>query len=146
MGPVTLHFAPDLSIVLPEPSSHRTLSISRRLWPSSLLLCSWLALNRSSISGRRVLDLGSGSGICGLLAARLGAEYVVLQDVPGEGETGRVQRELFEANGLSAYGQLGMWWGDIPPDPIGPIDLIISSDTFYEQDRNKFLVFILPDV
>ncbi len=50
------------------------------LWPASALLCEQLLGYPELIRGRRVLELGSGVGLVGLLAARAGAAHVTLSD------------------------------------------------------------------
>ena len=50
------------------------------IWPASLVLCDFLKRNSELVRGKRVLELGSGTGIAGLYAAKLGAEHVTLTD------------------------------------------------------------------
>jgi len=50
-------------------------------WASGLALARWIAANPTVVTGRQVLDFGSGSGIAGLAAARAGAARVVCCDL-----------------------------------------------------------------
>jgi len=50
------------------------------VWPASLVMCEFLKRNPELVKGKRVLELGSGTGIVGLYAAKLGAEHVTLTD------------------------------------------------------------------
>lgn len=43
------------------------------VWPASLVMCEFLKRNPELVKGKRVLELGSGTGIVGLYAAKLGA-------------------------------------------------------------------------
>lgn len=43
------------------------------IWPSSLLLCAWLARQGDALAGARCLDLGCGLGLSALVGAWLGA-------------------------------------------------------------------------
>eukprot|EP00898_Chlorokybus_atmophyticus_P002001 jgi/Chlat1/2801/Chrsp187S02964 len=52
-----------------------------RVWYSALLLGQWLARHPSNIIGKRVLELGAGLGVCGFVAAAIGAKEVVFTDV-----------------------------------------------------------------
>lgn len=52
--------------------------IGGEIWPAAVAMCDWLANN--TIAGTRVLELGSGTGACGLYAAGLGASHVLLTD------------------------------------------------------------------
>ena len=50
------------------------------VWPSALVMCDYLKRNPEIVKGKRVLELGSGTGIVGLYAAKLGAKHVTLTD------------------------------------------------------------------
>lgn len=55
-----------------------------RVWGAARLLSRQIAEEPSVASGQRVLELGAGCGLCGLLCARLGATSVTLTDaLPG---------------------------------------------------------------
>jgi predicted nicotinamide N-methyase len=51
-------------------------------WASGIALCRYLASNRDLIKNKRILDLGSGTGLVGLLCARINALHVTLTDLP----------------------------------------------------------------
>jgi predicted nicotinamide N-methyase len=56
------------------------------VWASARLLCDFLTLHSASlVRGKRVLELGSGPGLCGLECGRLGAAAVMLTDLPEVG-------------------------------------------------------------
>ncbi|GIL54339.1 hypothetical protein Vafri_9920 [Volvox africanus] len=57
--------------------------LGAKVWMVAHMLCLELASNRGLVAGQRVLELGSGCGVCGLAAAALGAGHVVLTDVEG---------------------------------------------------------------
>lgn len=51
------------------------------VWPAARALCRWQAdLAEEELVGARVLELGAGTGACGLFAAGLGASSVCLTD------------------------------------------------------------------
>jgi predicted nicotinamide N-methyase len=45
------------------------------MWPSAVVLSQWLVTNPSVVLGKRVLEIGAGCGLTGLIAARLQKEY-----------------------------------------------------------------------
>ncbi len=57
------------------------------------------AINRAGLQGSTVLDIGSGSGLLAMLAARAGARHVVTCEAVEP--VARVAREIIAANGLS---------------------------------------------
>ncbi|MBN3303452.1 EFMT3 methyltransferase, partial [Amia calva] len=57
------------------------LGVAAQVWDSALCLCRYLEQQQCVFSGQRVIELGSGTGILGILAARLGAQ-VTLTDLP----------------------------------------------------------------
>ena len=54
--------------------------IGGEVWPAATALCAWLANHTAEVQGTRVLELGAGTGVCGLYAAALGASRVLLTD------------------------------------------------------------------
>ena len=42
-----------------------------RLWPTALVLSNWLCEHPEVVAGKRVVELGSGTGVVGLVCARI---------------------------------------------------------------------------
>ena len=54
--------------------------VGARVWAVAHTICQALASNPVVVRNRSVLELGAGCGVCGLLAAKLGAQDVVISD------------------------------------------------------------------
>jgi predicted nicotinamide N-methyase len=54
--------------------------VGKKIWPAANDLVSLIQVNPHLIRGKRVLELGSGTGICGISAGVLGAACVVVTD------------------------------------------------------------------
>lgn len=54
--------------------------VGAKVWAAALYLCNLLAENPKLVTGRDVLEVGAGCGICGILAAKLSASSVTLSD------------------------------------------------------------------
>ena len=52
------------------------------VWDSAILLAWWIIKHPDVILQKRVAELGAGTGVPGLIAAKLGASEVVLTDLP----------------------------------------------------------------
>jgi len=79
VAPITLEHEPD---GLPSAGDDAADGTNLRLWPSSLVLSQWLCAHPEFVVGKRVVELGAGSGAVGLVCAALGASSVTLTDVP----------------------------------------------------------------
>ena len=55
--------------------------IAFRVWEAALVLCDFMVAT-GMVRGRKVLDLGSGPGLTGLVASALGATRVIVTDLP----------------------------------------------------------------
>lgn len=53
-----------------------------RLWPTAIELSTFLCEHPEMVAGKRIVELGAGSGAVGLVCAALGAASVTLTDVP----------------------------------------------------------------
>ncbi len=98
------------------------------LWPSALALSEYVLENRLDFVNKRVLELGSGLGLCGIAATRAGAQ-VLFSDY--EFQALKMIRTNFRRNfnRLPAV-ELFDWR---KPESDGSFDIIIASDVLYES-------------
>jgi predicted nicotinamide N-methyase len=109
-------------------------------WAGGQALARYVLDHRSEVAGRRVLDLGSGSGLAAIAAAKAGAAPVVACDVDGFAE---------QAIALNAEVN-GVYVEVLRRDPLGdraPIepryDVILAGDLFYERETaERALAFL----
>ena len=117
-----------------EDSLAELFSVGGTVWPCAAALCRWLSANCDEVNGANVLELGGGTGACGLYAAACGASQVLLTDsIP---RLVKLMERNCERNVLA--GNLPsiskttlsferLVWNETPL-PEGPFDLVIGSD------------------
>lgn len=95
-------------------------------WGGGLAIARYLAEHPDAVSGRRVLDLASGSGLCAIAAAQSGAESVTAADI----DRFAVAAILLNAraNGHRVTAVLRDTLDEEPPD----VDIIVAGDVCYE--------------
>ena len=122
-------------------------AIAQEVWPCAAMLCRWLARHEDEIRGSSVLELGAGTGVCGLYAAALGASRVLLTDGAYVSEA---CRELCQHN-IDANRQLcdgarielaPLVWGDDAAVQalVGTIQWVILSDCIYNKNAQNDLL------
>lgn len=130
-GPVVLHHTPDGP--LPTDAD----GTCRRLWPTSFVLAHYLSDHPELVRGKRVVELGSGSGAVGLVCAALGAASVTLTDMP---EALPLISENAGRNAASCEGAVHVSacaWGE--PAHLeallvdGPYDVVLCCEVVYHQ-------------
>ncbi len=105
------------------------------VWPAADILCRWMAAQQQDISGSRVLELGSGTGACGIYAAALGASRVTLTDGGGD-ELLELMRCNVERN-RHLFGDADVaverlvWGGGAPCGSQRDFDYVIAADALY---------------
>ena len=140
-----------ISIVIRQQAE---LGLGGSVWDGALTLCFLLghpslqALlpSQSGWRGQRVLELGAGTGVCGIAAAALGATSVLLTDcLPC---FSRLMRHNVAANGALLSGAVSVaefeWGADIQPllssaaalsvepDQPAAFDVLLASECVYD--------------
>ncbi|NLR96632.1 methyltransferase [Rhizobium sp. P38BS-XIX] len=97
-------------------------------WGGGLVMARYLFDRPETVSGQRVLDLGSGSGIVGIAAAKAGAAKVLAADIDP------YAMAAIELNACRNAVEIETVLGDLTTDQPPMVDIICVGDLFYEAD------------
>jgi predicted nicotinamide N-methyase len=104
-------------------------------WKGSWALSTLLNLRRAKLVGKRVLELGSGTGLLGISCALSGASSVIVTDLP-------YVLPLIQKNIESAVVQETVvaiewdWSNPLPSFDSGlPFDVILAADVVYDPEK-----------
>ncbi len=97
-------------------------------WLGGLALARFVLDRPETVRGRRVLDLGCGSGLVGIAAAKAGATSVLAADI--DGYAVMATQVNAAANGVLIDAVLG----DLTEGPVPAVDLILAGDVFYDPE------------
>lgn len=111
-------------------------SYSFYTWPSAPVLAWFLWENRQELLGKRVLELGAGTALPGIVAAKCGAKVILSDSATLPKSLAHTRRSCLLNNlVLNQHVKvIGLTWGLFLSnlDSIGPLDLILGSDCFFE--------------
>lgn len=99
-----------------------------RHFASSRFLAAWLS--RIDLKDRRVADIGTGSGLLALIAARAGASVVASDISPAAVECARANAARNRLGDRIVVMESDVW-GDLPLSP--PVDLVVTNPPFYPR-------------
>lgn len=109
------------------------------------MLALFLWEHRDDLIGKHVLELGAGTSLPGILASKCGAS-VTLSDSANNTRALQHIRKCTELNGVQNQVRIiGITWGLFLNSlfTLGPLDLIIGSDCFYEPTVFEDIVVIV---
>ncbi|PIM99678.1 putative N2,N2-dimethylguanosine tRNA methyltransferase [Handroanthus impetiginosus] len=101
------------------------------VWPSSIILAEYVWQQKSRFLGANVVELGAGTSLPGLVAAKVGAD-VTLSDDLNRSEVLDNMRRVCKINDLKCQ-VLGLTWGvwDAPVFDLYP-NIILGADVLYD--------------
>lgn len=105
-------------------------------WASGLVLAQWILQHPERVKGKRVIDVGSGSGIVALAAKWAGAEAVVACDLDSNA--------LLACRANAALNQLQLSYSQDLFDETEKYDLLFAADVLYDE-ANLPLLERFPD-
>lgn len=97
-------------------------------WAGGTVLARYVLDHPMTVAGRRVLDLGAGSGLVGIAAAKAGASEVIAAEI--------------DRNGVAAIGlnaavngvEITIVDKDVTAGPPPAVDLVLAGDVFYGRE------------
>lgn len=111
-------------------------SYSFYTWPSAPVLAWFLWERRGELPNKRILEIGSGTALPGIVAAKCGAKVTLSDSVTLPKSLAHIKRSC-QLNNLiinKNINLIGLTWGSFLHnfEAHGPVDLILGSDCFYE--------------
>ena len=97
-------------------------------WAGGLALARYILDRPETVRGRRVLDLGAGSGVVAIAAAKAGASEVIAADV------NRYAIAALQLNATANEVGVSAICDDLTAGAPPAVDLIAIGDLFYERD------------
>ncbi|NXL91147.1 MET23 protein, partial [Alectura lathami] len=103
------------------------------VWPCAVVLAQYAWFHGRSLRGRRVLEIGAGVSLPGLVAAKCGAE-VILSDSEELPQCLAICQKSCLMNSLPQVPVIGVTWGRISPEllSLAPVDVILGADVFFD--------------
>lgn len=127
--------------------------IATKVWDCAIIMSHYfeqvVADNPNFFVGKRVIELGSGTGFLGLACWALGSKSVTLTDLssvlPHLVENVEICRRFYSDGGELEVSEL--CWGQTPlNDMIGNFDIIIASDVIYELEYFPALLHTINEI
>ncbi|TKB13787.1 MAG: methyltransferase [Mesorhizobium sp.] len=96
-------------------------------WAGGAVLARYVLDRPSIVMDRRVLDLGAGSGLVGIAAAKAGAREVLATEIDRNGVVALGLNAAANGVAITTIGE------DITAGPPPAVDLVLAGDVFYGQ-------------
>lgn len=130
------------------PIQQNSKSIGGVVWDAGLVLSDFIVhyVHHERQSLGRVLDLGTGTGISGMIAGLLGASFVVFNDLCLSDELSENLKYLSTLIPSSHF-QIELFdWLSVPPqvvEALGHFDHVLCSDCIYDEKLHPGLLSLL---
>ena len=132
----------DINELLDEVVDVDAIPFWAELWPAAVGLASEILKNQDLITGKELLELGSGVGLAGI-AAKIAGSRVTQSDFIEEAF--KFIRVNCLRNNLEVEPLLLADWRNFPAG-AGPFDYIIGADILYEKDLHGDLLKVFKEI
>lgn len=113
----------------------KRLGVAAVVWDAAVVMCMYLELGRVELKGKRVIELGAGTGLVGIVAALLGAKVTITDRQPAlDSLSTNVKANLPPAILESATISELTWGEHLNRFPIGGFNLVLGADIVYLED------------
>ncbi|CEG42754.1 Predicted methyltransferase [Plasmopara halstedii] len=128
--------------MLAEMDANVTEISGTRLWTGSHHLSRYLCFYPELVCGKRVLELGAGTGICSIVSSKLGAVRCLATD--GDNEVVELLSRNVQLNDMeNIVIARSLFWDDETsaqtllkefPDALSDVDIVLAGDVLYKTE------------
>ncbi len=131
---IRAHIAPDVFGLWDaweqETGGEREIPYWAVVWPAAVVFARYLIDNPETCANKSILDLGCGSGVASIAAAKSGAREVTANDI--DPVALHVALRNSAANGVSfTVNQLNL----VELEHYLPVEVVLAADLFYERSK-----------
>ncbi|CAZ79467.1 unnamed protein product [Tuber melanosporum] len=133
-----------LRLADPDPSNHSL--FSHFVWNAALQAAELITTAEFNVAGKKVLEVGAGAGLPGIIAVYCDAEETVLSDYPVPEFLSNIQTNLeinLSRSQLARASVIGHEWGQtddrLCTTRAGAFDKIIAADCLWMESRHDNL-------
>ncbi|XP_055487333.1 EEF1A lysine methyltransferase 3-like [Leucoraja erinacea] len=122
------------------------IGLSAIIWEAGIFLCRYFEKEKIDFTGKKIIELGSGTGIVGILAILLGAE-VTLTDLPAALDQIKFNIATNVPPSLRHRSKVAaLCWGVDQHSFPSDYDIILGSDIVYSRSKYSALLETLNDL
>ncbi len=103
-------------------------------WSGGLAIAHHILARPDEVAGKDVVDLGTGSGLCAIVALRAGARSVLAVDVDPLAEA------AVDVNSRAAAARIRFKHADILDELPPPVDVVLAGDVSYEAGMARRMI------
>ncbi|CAL1542226.1 unnamed protein product [Lymnaea stagnalis] len=117
------------------------------IWPCAPVLAQYIWLRKGFITGKKVLEIGAGTALPGIVAAKCGAK-VILSDSTNYPLCLDICHKSAELNDVTEISVVGITWGQVTSVLVNlpKLDIVLASDCFYDSKDFEDVVMTLSYV
>ncbi|TRZ00992.1 hypothetical protein DNTS_033376 [Danionella cerebrum] len=113
----------------------KRLGVAAVVWDAAIVLCMYLEAGNVDLKGKRVIELGAGTGLVGIVAALLGANVTITDRAPALELLSANVRENVPPDQQGAMRVSELTWGEnLELYSPGSFDLILGADIVYLEE------------
>ncbi|XP_013889911.1 protein N-lysine methyltransferase METTL21A isoform X2 [Austrofundulus limnaeus] len=119
----------------------KKLGVAAVVWDAAVVMCMYLELGKVELKGKRVIELGAGTGLVGIVAALLGAHVTITDREPAlDFLSANVEANLTPAPQQPVVVSELTWGVALERYPAGGFDLVLGADIIYLEDTFPSLI------
>ncbi|KAK1298188.1 hypothetical protein QJS10_CPB14g01755 [Acorus calamus] len=119
------HVFPGMELLIREFSFHQL--NANLLWPGTFSFCDWLVEHKACLEGRKIIELGSGTGALGIFLRKSFGLDITTSDFDDLEIEENIAHNC-RANGVTVLPHIKHTWGDAFPTCDPEWDIVIASD------------------
>uniref|UniRef100_A0A1A8I894 Protein N-lysine methyltransferase METTL21A n=1 Tax=Nothobranchius kuhntae TaxID=321403 RepID=A0A1A8I894_NOTKU len=118
----------------------KKLGVAAVVWDAAVVMCVYLEMGKVDLKGKRIIELGAGTGLVGIVAALLGGLVTITDREPAlDFLSANVKANLSPDSQELVVSEL-TWGVGLDRYPVGGYDLVLGADIIYLEDTFQALM------
>lgn len=113
----------------------KRLGVAAVVWDAAVVMCMYLELGLVEMKGKKVIELGAGTGLVGIVTALLGAKVTITDQLSALDSLSTNVKSNLPPPTLESATVSELTWGEhLDRYPAGGFDLVLGADIVYLEE------------